>query len=255
MKTTMINYSLKIFLAVISANGILLLFRFFANEQNFLVDAGGLSAFASIFGVLYGIIAAFILFTVWSQFNSTSQSIDTEANALKQLYRFVLYLKDEGVQREIYEAIKNYTKSVIEKGMKSTASGQRDPSTSDAFNQIFLKLRLIQPRDAQEQTIFDHILKQYKETSDFRTKRLNESTARLPAPLKIFLQVASLTVVTTFAFPIFQNLSTAIFTMTATSALTSLLLLVILDLDNPFVGFWNLTAKPFERFLEYMEKE
>lgn len=255
MGKVILNYSLKIFLAVIFANGILLLFRFFVNEQNFLVDAGGLSAFASMFGVLYGIIAAFILFTVWSQFNSTSHSIDAEANALKQLYRFAFYLKDENVRREICEAIKNYTKSVIEKGMKATAAGQRDPSTSDAFNQIFLTLRLIQPKDNQEQIVFDRILQQFKEMSDLRTKRLNESTARLPAPLQIFLSVASLAVVLTFAFPIFQNLSTAIFTMTVTSALTSLLLLVIFDLDNPFAGFWNLTAKPFERFLEYTEKE
>ncbi len=255
MKTIVTKYLLKTFLIVIISLGILLIFRFFLDEQKFLIDAGGISGFASMFGALYGIIAAFILYTVWSQFNNTSSYIDAEANALKQLYRLAFCLKNERVAKEIEEAIKNYTKLVIEVGFKAVAAGQRDPETSEAFHQIFLKLRQIDINGEKDQLVYDRILEQFKELSDARTKRLTESLTRLPKPLRTFLLLSSLAVILTFSFPIFQNLSVAIFVMAVLSGSIGLLLQVIFDLDNPFDGYWNLTPKSFRRFLEFLEKE
>jgi len=255
MKPVIIKYFLKTFFIIIFSLGVLLFFRFSVDEQKFLIDAGGVSGFASMFGALYGIIAAFILYTVWSQFNNTSSYIDAEANALKQLYRLVLCLKNEKAAKEIEETIKNYAKLVINVGFKAVATGQRNPETSTAFHQIFLKLRQIDINGEKDQLVYDKVLGQFKELSDARTKRLTESLTRLPKPLRIFLLLSSSAVILAFSFPIFQNLSVAIFVMTALSGSIGLLLQVIFDLDNPFVGYWNLTPEPFRRFLEFLEKE
>jgi hypothetical protein len=255
MNKVVLGYFLKTFLIILFSVGILLVFRGFVDEQKFLIDAGGLSGFASIFGALWGIIVAFILFVVWSQFNNTSSYIDAEANALKQLYRLTICLKNEGAAKEICEAIKNYTKLVIEVGFKAVATGKRNPQASDAFSQIFLKIKDLQFNGEQDRLVFDHILKQFKELSDTRTKRLNESLNRLPVPLKVFLIISSFVVILAFIFPIFQNLLVAVFVIIVLSGSAGLLLQVILDLDNPFVGYWNLTPEPFRRFLEFLEKE
>lgn len=251
----MIKYISKTIILIIFSISVLLLFRFLVEEEKFLVDAGGLSGFASIYGALYGIIAAFILFTVWSQFNNSSAHIEAEANALKQFYRFIVLLEDEKVSGEVREAIKNYARLVINVGFRAVAAGQRDSQTSEAFNQIYKKLKEIKIRESQEVTIYDRALLQFKELADIRTQRLTESLTRLPRPLVIFLVVSSLAVILAFVFPIFQNLSAAIFVIVVLSGSIGLLLQVVFDLDNPFVGFWNLTPKPFERFLEYLEKE
>jgi len=95
MKPIIIKYFLKTFLWVIFSLSVLFLFRFSVDGQKFLIDAGGISGFASIFGALWGILVAFIIFTVWSQFNNTSTYIESEANALKQLYRLTLCLKNQ----------------------------------------------------------------------------------------------------------------------------------------------------------------
>ena len=144
---------------------------------------------------------------------------------------------------------------MIEIGFKSVATGQRNPQASDAFHQIFLRLRQIDIDGKRDQLVYGRILGQFKELSDARTKRLTESLTRLPAPLRVFLYFSSFAVILAFAFPIFQNLSVAIFVITVLSASIGLLLQVVADLDNPFVGYWNLTPKPFERFLEFLEKE
>lgn len=255
MKPVITKYFLKTFFIVIFSIGILLVFRFLVDEQRFLIDAGGLSGFASIFGALWGIIVAFILFVVWSQFNNTSSYIDAEANALKQLYRLVLCLKNGGAAKEIEEATRNYTKLVINVGFKTVAAGQRDPETSEAFHQIFLKVRQVDMDGERDQLVYDRILGQFKELSDARTKRLTESLIRLPKPLRIFISLSSSVVILAFSFPIFQNLSAAIFVIAVLSGSIGLLLQVIFDLDNPFVGYWNLTPEPFRRFLEFLEKE
>jgi len=249
------KYFLKTFIVILFSVGMLLIFRFGVDEQKFLIDAGGISSFASIFGALWGIIVAFILFVVWSQFNNTSSHINAEADALKQLYRLALCLKNEKAAKDIEEAIKNYTALVINVGFKSVSAGQRNPETSEAFHQIFLKLRQIDIDGEKDQLVYDRILGQFKELSDARTKRLTESLTRLPKPLGIFLLLSSLAVIVSFSFPIFQNLSAAIFVMAALSGSIALLLQVIFDLDNPFAGYWNLTPEPFRRFLAFLEKE
>ena len=255
MNPVIIKYFLKTSLLVIFSLLALFLFRFSVDGQRFLIDAGGVSGFASIFGALWGILVAFIIFTVWSQFNNTSTYIESEANALKQLYRLTLCLKNQKAAGEIEETIKNYTKLVIDVGFKAVSTGQRNPQTSEAFHQIFLKLRQIDIDGERDQLVYDRILGQFKELSDARTKRLTESLTRLPAPLRVFLYFSSFAVILAFAFPIFQNLSVAIFVMAVLSGSIGLLLQVIADLDNPFAGYWNLTPEPFRRFLEFLEKE
>ena len=184
MNSITVKYFARTLLFVIFSLVVLFVVRASTNEQQFLIDAGGVGGFASIFGALWGILVAFIIYMVWLQFNSTSMYIESEANALKHLYRLTLCLKNHGSVNEMRETIKTYTELVIAGGFKAVAAGKRNPETSGAFHQIFLSLIRINLEGERDQLVYDRILGQYKELSDARTKRQIESLTRLPAPLK-----------------------------------------------------------------------
>lgn len=74
----------------------------------------GPSAFLSVFGTLYGILAAVVVFEVWTQYNHTSELVDKEAQRLERLFRLTLYFRDPKLTDKMKDAIKNYANLVIQ---------------------------------------------------------------------------------------------------------------------------------------------
>lgn len=106
-------------------------FNYF-HTGDFLADLGGLGAFLTVFGTLYGILAAFIVFEVWTQFNQISQLIDKEAQGVERLFRLTLYFRDEQLTTKMEAAIAEYVGLVIEGDFQTVAKGGRNklPCTS-----------------------------------------------------------------------------------------------------------------------------
>ena len=49
------------------------LLRLFFQTQNFVSDIGGINNFFALFGTLYGILTAFVIFEVWNEYKTTVQ--------------------------------------------------------------------------------------------------------------------------------------------------------------------------------------
>lgn len=75
MKTVIIKSLLFVVASIAAMSAV----RVFLRTDSYLADVGGLSAFVTVFGTLYGIMAAFVVFEVWSQFNKTTELIEKEA--------------------------------------------------------------------------------------------------------------------------------------------------------------------------------
>lgn len=82
---------LRSFIVSAVCAGVYWLARSYFHTELFLDDVSGLGSFLSVFGTLYGILAAFVVFEVWSQYNRISALIEKEAQALEQLFRLSLY--------------------------------------------------------------------------------------------------------------------------------------------------------------------
>src|SRR3990172_604359 len=58
-------------------------------------DVSAISAYITAIGVLYGILAAFTIYVVWTQFNDAQEATSTEVTELLDLFRFAVYLRDQ----------------------------------------------------------------------------------------------------------------------------------------------------------------
>ena len=74
--------------------------RILLKTDTYLSDVGGIQSFLGVFGTLYGIMAAFVVFEVWGQYNKTVGLIEHEAHGLEKLFRLTLYLRDETLTRK-----------------------------------------------------------------------------------------------------------------------------------------------------------
>ncbi len=225
-----------------------LFFNYF-ETSTYLSDVGGLGAFVTVFGTLYGIMTAFVVFEVWNQYNRTVEAISKEAQGIERLYRLVLYFRDDKLTMKMKEVLVKYLKLVIEGKFKMLGSGKRNQETGDIFREIAVIIRDISFDDEHDEIIFNQIVSHYGELSQIRTLRINQSLSRLPALLKAFLYVTSAIALLTFIIMPFANIYYGLYINLSLAFVLGLISQLVEDLDNPFVGHWNITPEPFERTL------
>lgn len=251
MRTVVIKSFIITILTVVASY----IIRVSFNTQNFLVDVGGLSAFATIFGTLYGIMTAFIIFEVWGQWNKISMLIDQEATGLERMFRLCLYLNDARVEKHMKKAIFDYASMIVKGKFSRLGNGIRNPKTGIVFREIFKVLRSIQFDDSKDPAIFPLIVEQGGKLQETRTNRINQSLTRLPVILNSFFYISSAIVAVTFIVMPFAQFFYQILAVGSISYLIAFAAQLIKDLDNPFIGHFRLTPEPFERTLKHIEED
>ncbi len=231
------------------------LVRTFFKTDTLLSDIGGLSAFVTIFGTLYGIMTAFVVFEVWNQHNRIVELINKEGLGLERLYRLTIYFRDKKLTEKMKAAINEYAQVVIKGKFQTLAKGQRNKEASRTFRKITNVIRDLSFDDDHDQVVFHHIISHYGHLSEIRTERINESLSRLPALLKVFLYASSILALCSFVVMPFTNIFYGFFAVGGLSFTLAMIFYLVEDLDNPFTGFWKVTPEPFERALKHIEED
>lgn len=229
--------------------------RMLVHTDLLLSDVGGLGAFVTVFGTLFGIMAAFVVFEVWNQYNRTSELVDKEALGLERLFRLTLYFRDKKLAEDMKRAIKKYADIVINGKFQKLGTGQRNVEAGRSFRKIAEVIKEIKFDDDHDLTVFGHVIDHYGHLSEIRTERINQSLTRLPSILKAFLYISSLFALTTFVLMPFTSIFYASFVVGSLGFVLAMVFQLVEDLDNPFMGYWNITPEPFVRALTHIEKD
>ncbi len=222
--------------------------------KRYIDDIGSISAFLVVFGTLYGIMTAFIVVEVWTQHNKTAHLFEQEAEELEKLYRLSLHFKNPEVSRNMKRAVKAYGNILIDSAFKHLSEGQKHHDEEIAFRQITHVIKEIALGSDHEQVVFDHIVHLYGELAQTRIERTHQSTLRLPLLLKNFFYISTVIIVAMFVVLPFAHIGYSMFSVSTLVFLLAMIAGIIEELDNPFIGFWRLSAKPFEEALFHIEE-
>ncbi|MCS7185974.1 MAG: DUF4239 domain-containing protein [Armatimonadetes bacterium] len=217
---------------------------------NFQFTTEPLSTFLEIYGTLYGITFAFTLYVVWSQFNSVQNGVKQEADVLEDIYRMTFLLSDRISAQSLAQNLREYVEAVLGSEWLNLSQGKDCPFTHDKFVTLCQSLRTVPVVDARDQTVFGQMLEAVNRLTRIREERLTSSLTRIPNTLwdlLVFMSVALLFGFILLALPDSSN--PGVFVGTLIIALVGgsigLLLGIVKDMDNPFVGIWNVSAQPF----------
>lgn len=229
--------------------------RMVLETDAYLTDVGGLGAFVTMFGTLYGIMTAFVVFEVWAQYNKTYALVAKEAQGLERLFRLTLYFRDDTLTKQMKQIIAEYAQMIIDRKFQALSSGKQDSAISTTFRKIAAVIRDIRFNDDHDQIVFDHVVAHYGELSSIRTERITQSLARLPTLLKTFLYISSCFALISFVLMPFVNSYYGYFVTGSLTFVLAMVFHLVEDLDNPFKGYWNITPEPFERALRHIEED
>jgi hypothetical protein len=189
----------------------------------------------SVIGVVYAVLLAFIAIVVWEQHTRAKTGVEQEANALGDLYRDAQAFPEE-VRMRLHHQIRTYIRVVVEKEWPAMASGEASPEAWKAYDQLWVAYQRFQPRNAYENAWYAESLGRLNQLGDHRRLRLLANRSAVPGIMwVVLLGTGMVTIGFSFFFGI-ENVWAQVLMVAALAATISLLLFLILALDQPFSG-------------------
>ena len=198
--------------------------------------------------VLYAVLLAFVVVIVWQQFNTADIRVHREADELSDLFRAAQAFPTP-VQHAMIEAVRSYARAVIEEEWSDMGRDTENSTAWQAYNNLWQIIRTLEPQSPAEINWHATMIQSLTTLSDYREDRLADSRAVLPLVLwVVLLSGGVINLGYTYLFGV-RSLTVHLIITTALTAMTTLLLLVILILDHPFAGSFRVESEPFVRVL------
>jgi hypothetical protein len=235
---------------------ILLFFRKYLTYQYVFEDVSAWGTFYTVFGVLYAVITGFLIIEALSKYNKIQDIIQEEINTLQDMRDLVSFLHPEPViKSSILTELKEYAQSVAEHELKDNGKSEnaklnKNSDTTKQMYDIFKQINRIEIKEERDRIFVNMLIQKMMDVTTFRTKRIAVSAQKLPYSLKLLLKFMSWALIA--GIVLLGVHSTAIHIVMIVSLVFSLELLksIILDIDNPYKGLWNIKSAPFKNFKE-----
>jgi hypothetical protein len=205
-----------------------------------------------ILGTTYAVILGFMLYAVWTDFDTATQNVEMEANSLTNLYRLAEGLPDAS-RIELQKLAREYAQRVIQNDWPEMDQG-RAPVESVGLASKMQRVLISVPEASRTAGIAqDHAMTELSAMTTCRRTRLLENALSLPTVLWFVLIVGGiLTVVSSCMFGS-QNRFLHGVQVVFFSLMIALALLAIADINKPFRGSVHVGNDAFVRALENMK--
>ncbi|HON79933.1 MAG TPA: DUF4239 domain-containing protein [Spirochaetota bacterium] len=189
----------------------------------------------AVLGAIYSVMLAFMILTVYDEFKEGRNTTSNETASIIELYRF-----SEGFTVPFGEKIRKsliaYADSVVVDEWPCMEHGVESAKTMIAMNTIWKIYLQYSPANTRESVIYTQSIALLDDLRSARQNRILSSKTLIPG-IMWFVLISGAMITVAFSFFFGSPNMNAQIGMTALLAVTiSLLLLLLVQLDNPFFG-------------------
>ncbi|MCB8876690.1 bestrophin-like domain [Acidisoma silvae] len=200
----------------------------------------------AIVGVIYAVLLAFIAVAVWESYAEVGNLVQTEANMVDDLYRDTISLPP-GLALQLRQDLFDYTETVVQKewphmeaAMPAHLKGWR---ILDSFH---LALVGYKPADGSGLAAQSTMLETLRKLYDVRRGRFHAAESDLPAVVWWNLTIGAAILIGFSCLFGAARLAMHAAMVGLLGASIGLVLVVIVLLDNPFLGSSHVSVEPFQ---------
>ena len=250
MLDTAQNFYLAILWVVLSITCLILLNRFWAPSRR-RVHNDVIGWQISILGTIYAVMVGFMLYAVWSNFQTAEGNADSEANALINLFRSADGLP--AAQRSAIQiAAINYA-NAVETQEWPTMGRDKAPRAGQPFVMQLWAITTQSPvQNSSQQVSLHQAMSELSNLTEHRRIRILESSSAMPTILWTVLVIGGVITIVSSCLIGSENVALHFALICALSLLISLALIAIGDIDRPFQGSVHVTSSAFGRAQETM---
>jgi hypothetical protein len=207
----------------------------------------------AIVGVIYAVLLAFIAIAVWESYAAADNLVQTEANLVDDLYRGTISLPP-GVATTLRADLFSYTETVMKQEWpEMTTSMPARISGWLALDHFHLGLVEMHPQDGPTLAAQSSMLQNLNKLYDVRRGRFHAAESSLP-PILWWNLLAGAVILIVFSslFGAPRIAMHAVMVGLLGASIGLVLMLVVL-LDNPFVGRSQVSVEPFKSLTRAVE--
>lgn len=202
-----------------------------------------------VLGTTYAVIMGFMLYAVWTSFQSADMNAEDEANSLVSVFRLADGLP--AAQRDqVHQLVRQYANIVIDQEWPVMHRGELGLAGHNTIQQLWTAVLQTRPTSFAEQTSMNLTLAEISSMTEHRRVRQLESQSKLPGILWMVLIVGgAITMMSSCLFGI-ESFPLHCIQVVSLTLLLSLILVAIADIDRPFQGTVHIYPRGFERARE-----
>lgn len=221
------------------------------NENNSVEYVG------ATIGVIYAVLAGFILFYVMDNFQKAGEITRNESASAAKIFRNAVRLPlDE--EQKIKMAMRSYVTSVITIEWPLISQEKTANAGEGILDKLMLDLIQYRAVNDQDLNALQDIYNELNELYKNRDARIDLTMAALPSDLWILIiisTVLTLLVKSLSGMQLSLHLRLHITLQTVVTLILTTILFLIIVLDRPFRGHFSITSAPFEEVLMDMKKQ
>jgi hypothetical protein len=211
-------------------------------------------------GVIYAVLLALVVITVWEEYQAAAETVEQEANATAEIF-LLGYELPEPEGAHIQELAHSYAEEVVNKEWPLMASGEQPPLEQEAGTQsgwnliddIRVSVHGFEPHSGADEQLYAEGLDQVENLGEARRTRLIASEEGVPGILWAVLIFGGIAAVGfTYLFGLESTWAHRLMVVTL-AAVIGLVLFTIGALGHPFEGGARIGTGFFELVLERME--
>ncbi|HEU0115753.1 MAG TPA: DUF4239 domain-containing protein [Thermomicrobiales bacterium] len=189
----------------------------------------------AVLGVIYAVLAPFVLVIVWEEFRDARTGVAQEAEMLIALGETAQQLPPS-IGGPIVDRAQRYARAVIADEWPRLAHGDSSPEVDRALADLGTAIHAVDPTDPRQAVVYDQLLQQFNDVRMQRQALVSDSRLAVPPVLWLVLVLgATLVVSYTYLYGVVRLQAQLAMTL-ALTAIIALVLFVILVLDYPFTG-------------------
>ncbi|MGP3683210.1 bestrophin-like domain [Streptomyces sp. IBSNAI002] len=197
--------------------------------------------------IFYSLLLALLAVAAYEGYSETQRAVSREAATLGVLYRDISGFP-EPVRSNLQEELRDYTRYVVDEAWPQQQRGivpREGVARTTEFQNTLLTYR---PTEG-ERALTEATIAQFNEFADARRARLDAVTDRLPDLLWAVLTVGILISIALVWFLPVESVKAHLFLAVAYALLSSLVLALVVAMDNPFRGAFSVSSEDFELLL------
>ena len=205
------------------------------------------------FGIIYAVLVAFVVFATWEEYDNSKKNVEIESIELADIFHNSKALP-EPYRQQVIPLLKAYTESVINDEWQRMEQGEAGERSIESFNKLWTFFTTIDRSLIKNEIAYQETLKHLNDAGERRRMRIFDSSNNIPGIIWVVLLFGSVVTVFYTYFFFAKNITHQFVMTSALTVLNTLILYMILILDNPFSGYIKIDPKPFEYVTELLNK-
>jgi len=198
----------------------------------------------TVVGIVYGIMLAFAIVILWSNFEAARQTVGNEASALAAVVTDTrpLAMAD---RQQVDHAVTNYIRAITVDEWRTMRVGRESALAEKAREGLVLALQQAHLAPGVQTTWYDQAAMKVNDVVTARRQRLDASQGQLPFPFEILIFVGSLIPIAFMPLVRVPHRSIHALMVVVVAALVGYALFLVVLLGYPFSGTVSVSTEPF----------